>query len=58
MVKMLVVFVLIFLLTYAGIKVFQALTKAEKWDFVKTSLFSIGVAGITLVIMTAIVVLF
>ena len=58
MIKIILAFVVLFLITYFGIEAFNRMTKAEKWDFGKTFSYSLTVALVVIVFLVSIVVLF
>lgn len=58
MIKSLFSLVVIFGLVYGSIELFRSLTKREKWEFTKQAGYSILVALISFLVLSAIVIIF
>ena len=58
MIKLLVSFLITFLIVTFGITLFRNLSGAEKWAFTKTLFYGIIVSVVSVVILTTIVILF
>jgi heme/copper-type cytochrome/quinol oxidase subunit 2 len=58
MIKIVLVFLLVFAAFYYGIKTFNKMTKAEKWDFAKTFSYSMALSLVVVTFLVSIVVLF
>jgi hypothetical protein len=58
MIKILLVFVLVFAAFYFGIEAFNKMTKAEKWDAAKTFSYSMALSLVVIAFLVGIVVLF
>ena len=58
MVKMIIAFLLLFVIFYTGIEIVRKLTGKEKWVLTKTLLYSILCAVLTISVLILIVVLF
>lgn len=58
MIRMLLVFFLVFALVSGSIMFWNAMTGREKWQFTKTVFYGIIISMVTVTILTAIVVLF
>jgi hypothetical protein len=55
---MLIAFISLFIILYAGIDIFRKFTGKEKWEVAKTTIYSVTIALLVFVILTVIVVLF
>jgi NhaP-type Na+/H+ or K+/H+ antiporter len=58
MIKMILVFVLLWLLFFFGIDLFRKLTKKKKWSVLKLATYSVIIAFVVVVFLTSIVILF
>ena len=58
MIRMLLVFFLVFALVSGSIMLWNAMTGREKWQFTKTVFYGIIVSMVTVTILTAIVMFF
>ena len=58
MFRMLLVFLIASGLIHVSIMVWQSLTGKERWNFVKTLFYSMGIGTLAVAILTAIVILF
>jgi cytochrome c oxidase assembly factor CtaG len=58
MIRLWLVFAILFAAFYFGIPAFRKLKGAEKWDVTKTLLFSFGCSLLAVGVMIAVVVLF
>ena len=58
MIRMLLVFVILFVLFWGGINVFRALSGWERWQLTKLALYSIVCAALSTLVLIAIVLLF
>lgn len=58
MVKMILVFVSLWIILFFGIDLFRKLTKKEKWSVLKLSAYSVIIALIVVVFLTLTVILF
>ena len=56
--KMIIAFLILFCLIFAGIEVFQTLTKSEKINLTKWVVYSIVCAVMTMVVIAGIVFIF
>lgn len=58
MIKMVLTFLIVFMLVLAGIETFRNMTNKERWALTKSLGYSIIVAVVTLVLLTGFVILF
>ncbi len=58
MVKMIIGFLILFCFIFAGIEIFQTLTKSEKISLTKWVIYSIVCSVITMVVIASIVLIF
>jgi len=58
MIKMLSVFLFLFVAFYMGIEVFRMMTGKERWQFTKTLSYSLAISLAVVVFLVSIVVLF
>lgn len=58
MIKMILTFVVTFILIYVGIEAFNSMTKSEKWDFAKTFSYSLALSLLVIILLTTLVVVF
>ena len=58
MIKMIVTFVFLFIILFAGIEIFRKLTGNEKWEIAKTLSYSVSISLAVIVLLTILVVLF
>lgn len=58
MIKMVLTFLIVFMLVLAGIETFRNMTQGERWSLTKSVGYSIIVAVVTLVLLTGFVILF
>jgi len=58
MAKMIIAFLIVFALVFAGITAFRSLSEKEKWALTKTVGYSIIVAVVTVLLLTVFVMLF
>jgi DMSO/TMAO reductase YedYZ heme-binding membrane subunit len=58
MIKMVMTFVLLFIIFFTGIEIFRKMTGKEKWEIVKTVSYSLAIALAVVVFLTVLVVLF
>jgi hypothetical protein len=58
MIKMLVIFLSLFIICFCGIEIFRKLTSKEKWQTIKTISYSIAISGLVIIFLTVLVVLF
>ena len=58
MIKMVLTFLIVFMLVLAGTETFRNMTNKERWALTKSLGYSIIVAVVTLVLLTGFVILF
>ena len=58
MIRMALIFIVLFVLFWGGINVFRALSGRERWQLTKLALYSILCATLSTVVLIAIVLLF
>jgi hypothetical protein len=58
MIKLIIVFISIFVILYTGIDMFRQFTKREKWDTIKTASYSALISVLAVLVMVGLVVLF
>lgn len=58
MIRMFIIFLVTFFLVSGGISAFRAMTGLEKWEFTKILAYGIMVSGISILILSIIVLLF
>ena len=58
MIRMILAFLVVFLVFYFGIDLFRHLTGLEKWNLTKSILYSILCAALTIFTLTLVVILF
>jgi hypothetical protein len=58
MIRLVLIFALLFIIFYGGIATAIKMSGKEKWAFTKISLYSLTCAVLTVVTMTAIVIMF
>lgn len=58
MIKVIFAFVVLYIITHAGIEVFRSMSGKEKWDFAKTVSYSVALSLFVIVMLTLIVFVF
>lgn len=58
MIRLVLIFALLFIIFYGGIAAAIKMSGKEKWAFTKIALYSLACAVLTIVTMTAIVIMF
>jgi hypothetical protein len=58
MIKVIIVFCMIFAFVYIGIEFFRSMSSLEKWQLTKTAGYATIVAVVTTLLLTGIVILF
>ena len=58
MIRLILVFLFIFMVVTFSINTFRTATNKDRWEFTKTAFYGIMVSTITIVVMSLIVILF
>jgi hypothetical protein len=58
MAKMILVFLIVFALVFAGMETFRSMTQGERWSLTKSVGYSIIIAVVTLILLAGFVILF
>ena len=58
MIKMLSVFICLFIIFYAGIEIFRTLTGKQRWEIAKTFSYSVGISLAVIVFLVLFVIVF